>query len=50
MPKILKSAIAAAILTGGVWCASVTPSYSTDLMISSLRNIEELKESGRCGW
>jgi hypothetical protein len=28
MPKILKSAVAAAVLTAGVWCASVTPSYA----------------------
>ena len=28
MSKILKSAIAAAVLTVGVWCASVTPSYA----------------------
>ena len=28
MPKTLKSALAAAILTAGVWCASVTPSYA----------------------
>jgi hypothetical protein len=28
MPKILKSAIAAAVLTAGLWCASVTPSYA----------------------
>jgi hypothetical protein len=26
--KILKSAIAGAVLTAGVWCASVTPSYA----------------------
>jgi hypothetical protein len=28
MPKILKSVLAAAILTAGVWCATVTPSYA----------------------
>jgi hypothetical protein len=28
MPKILKSAVAATVLTAGVWCASVTPSYA----------------------
>ncbi len=28
MPKILKSTIAAAILTSGLWFASVTPSYA----------------------
>jgi hypothetical protein len=27
MPKILKGAIAAAVLTAGVWFASATPSY-----------------------
>jgi hypothetical protein len=28
MPKILKTAIPAAIVTAGVWFASVTPSYA----------------------
>jgi hypothetical protein len=28
MPRILKSAIPLAVLTAGVWCASVTPSYA----------------------
>jgi hypothetical protein len=28
MPKILKSAIAATILTAGFWCVSATPSYA----------------------
>ena len=28
MSKILKSAIAAAVLTAGLWCANVTPSYA----------------------
>ena len=28
MPKILKNVIAAAVLTAGLWCASVTPSYA----------------------
>jgi hypothetical protein len=28
MPKILKSAIAAAVLAAGLWFASVTPSYT----------------------
>jgi hypothetical protein len=28
MPKILKSAVAAAVVIAGVWCASVTLSYA----------------------
>ena len=28
MPKILKSAISAAVLAAGLWFASVTPSYA----------------------
>ncbi len=28
MPKILKSVISAAVLTAGLWFASVTPSYA----------------------
>ena len=28
MPKILKNVIAAAVLTAGLWCVSVTPSYA----------------------
>jgi hypothetical protein len=28
MRKTLKSAIAAAVLAAGLWCASVTPSYA----------------------
>ncbi len=28
MPKILKRAIAAAVLPAGLWVASVTPSYA----------------------
>ena len=28
MPKIFKSAIAAAVLAAGAWCVSVTPSYA----------------------
>jgi hypothetical protein len=28
MPKISKSVIPAAVVTAGLWCASVTPSYA----------------------
>jgi hypothetical protein len=29
LPKILKTALPAAILAAGVWCVGVTPSYAT---------------------